>query len=274
MSPPPCDPPFRAPFMLPWALDTQAASVLSRSSKLGTGGPVWPGISPNLSADAQSVPSPNLLITSPPEIWSLPIPRHSWSHVGVNFTTYLPNSDGFTCIPVVVDRLSKACKLIPLRGLPTALETTEALFPHVFRNYRIPEDIVSDRGPEFIYHVWKAFLRLQGVSVSLSSGYHPQTNGQTERKIHEIGRYLWAYCHDNQHSWNHFLPWAECAQNSLRQTTTGLTPFQCQFPSQPPRPARTQRLWPVPSLSCRRGYCQGVTVTSVTTSYTHQIQLT
>ncbi len=197
----------------------------------------------------------------------LPIPRHPWSYVGVNFTTYLPNS-------VVVDRLSKDCKLIPLRGLPTALETTEALFPHVFRNYRIPEDIVSDRGPQLIYHVWKAFLRLQGVSVSLSSGYHPQTNGQTERKIHEIGRYLWAYCHDNQHSWNHFLPWAECAQNSLRQTTTGLTPFQCQFPSQPPRPARTQRLWPVPSLSCRRGYCQGVTVTSVTTSYTHQIQLT
>ncbi len=211
----------------------------------------------------------------------LPIPRHPWSHVGVNFTTYLPNSDGFTCIPVVVDRFSKACKLIPLRGLPTALETAEALFHYIFRNYGIQKDIVSDRGPQLIYHVWKAFLKLQGVSVSLCSGYHPQTNGQTEWKIHEIGRYLQAYCHDNQHSWNRFLPWAECAQNSLWQTTTGLTPFQCKFPSQPPRLARTQRLWPVPSPSwgvrsrpCRRGYCQGVTVTSVTTSYTHQIQLT
>ncbi len=48
MFPPPCDPPFWAPFMLPRALDTQAASVLSRSYKIGTGGPVWPRMSPNL----------------------------------------------------------------------------------------------------------------------------------------------------------------------------------------------------------------------------------
>ncbi len=142
----------------------------------------------------------------------LPIPRHPWSHVGVDFVTDLPNSEGFTCILVAVDRFSKACRLIPLKGLPTALETAEALFHHVFRNYGIPEDIVSDRGPQFISHVWKAFLKLLGISVSLSSGYHPQTNGQTERKIQEIGRYLQAYCHDNQHSWNRFLPWAEYAQ--------------------------------------------------------------
>lgn len=55
--------------MLPRALNTQAASVLSRSSKLRAGGPVWPRMSPNLSADAQSVPSPNLHITSPLENW-------------------------------------------------------------------------------------------------------------------------------------------------------------------------------------------------------------
>ncbi len=114
------------------------------------------------------------------------------------------------------------------------LDLHPALFHHVFRNYGIPEDIASNRGPQFISHVWKAFLKLLGISVSLSSGYHPQTNGQTKRKIQKIGRYLWAYCHDNQHSWNHFLPWAEYAQNSLRQTTMGLTTFQCILAYQPP----------------------------------------
>ncbi|KAK3567475.1 hypothetical protein QTP86_019978, partial [Hemibagrus guttatus] len=70
---------------------------------------------------------------------------------------------------------------------------------NVFSHFGIPEDIVSDRGPQYISRVWRGLFKLLGVSVSLSSGYHPQTNGQTERKIQEIGRYLRAYCHDHQH---------------------------------------------------------------------------
>ncbi|KAK3539464.1 hypothetical protein QTP70_008500 [Hemibagrus guttatus] len=131
------------------------------------------------------------------------------------------------------DHFSKACKLIPLKGLPTALETAEALFTNFFRHFGIPEDIMSDRGSQFISRVWRGFFKLLGVSVSLSSGYHPQTNGQTERKIQEIGRYLRAYCHGHQHDWSQYLPWAKYAQNSLRQESTKL-PFQCILGYQPP----------------------------------------
>ncbi len=80
----------------------------------------------------------------------------------------------------------------------------------------------------------RAFFWLMGVTVSLSSGYHPQTNGQTERKIQELGRCLRSYSHDDQHSWSRFLPWAEYAQNFLRQDTTRLTPFKCVLGHQPP----------------------------------------
>ncbi|KAI2646702.1 Transposon Tf2-9 polyprotein [Labeo rohita] len=146
----------------------------------------------------------------------LPIPQRPWSHLGVDFIPDLPNSEGNTCVLVIVDNFSKSCKLVPLRGLPTAMETAEQLFHQVFQHFGLPEEIVSDRGPQFISHVWKAFFKLLGVSVNLSSSYHPQTNGQTERKIQELGRYLRAYCHDDQHSWSRFLPWAEYAQNSLR----------------------------------------------------------
>ncbi|KAL0175529.1 hypothetical protein M9458_027859, partial [Cirrhinus mrigala] len=156
----------------------------------------------------------------------LPIPERPWSHLGGDFVTDLPSSEGYTCVLVIVDHFSKMCRFVPLEGLPTAMETAEHFFHQVFRLFGIPEEIVSDRGPQFISHVWKAFFKLLGVSVNLSSGYHPQTNGQTERKIQELGRYLRAYCSGDQHSWSRFLPWAEYAQNSLRQDTTGLIPFQ------------------------------------------------
>ncbi|KAK3532716.1 hypothetical protein QTP86_028085 [Hemibagrus guttatus] len=114
------------------------------------------------------------------------------------------------------------------------MDTAECLFNHVFRYYGLPEDLVSDQGSQFTSRVWRAFFKRLRVTVSLSSGYHPQRNGQTERKIQEVGRFLRTFCHSHQDSWSQFLGWAEYAQNSLHQPTTGLTPFQYVFGYQPP----------------------------------------
>ncbi|KAG1931368.1 retrotransposable element, partial [Pimephales promelas] len=229
---------------------------------------------PDSSPSVSETILPPAIVVSPIQ-WSLddhiaeatqaePAPPGAPKGTGVDFVTDLPVSDSHTCILVVVDRFSKACKLIPLPVLPTAFETAETLFHQIFRHFGIPEDIVSDRGPQFISRVWKAFFNLLGVTVSLNSGYHLESNGQTERKIQEIGRYLRSYCHDHQDCWSHYLPWAEYAQNSLRQSTTGQYAAK-PIPDVPQHPNINQGNWYASRLGTSIWPWRGGTVTDTPT---------
>ena len=164
----------------------------------------------------------------------LPIPHRPWSHVAVDFVTGLPPSEGNTVILTVVDRFSKAAHFIPLTKLPSALETANLLVLHVFRLHGIPVDIVSDRGPQFSARTWKAFCQAIGASASLSSGYHPQTNGQTERANQDLGSALRCVTALHPASWATHLSWIEYAHNSLVCSATGMSPFMASNGFQPP----------------------------------------
>lgn len=164
----------------------------------------------------------------------LPIPQWPWSHLSMDFITGLPPSQGNTTILVIVDRFSKACRFIPLPNLPSAKETAEIVVEHVFRVFGIPLDIVTDRGPQFASRFWHAFCRLLGTTVSLSSGFHPESNGQTERLNQDLETTLRCMTANNPTSWASFVFWAEYAHNTLRSSATGMSPFECQFGFTPP----------------------------------------
>lgn len=164
----------------------------------------------------------------------LPIPKRPWSHVSMDFITGLPPSEGHTVILVIVDRFSKACRFIPLPKLPSAQETAKLMCQQVFRTFGLPLDIVSDRGPQFTSRFWRAFCKLIGATVSLSSGFHPESNGQTERLNQDLETTLRCLASTNPSSWSRYVIWAEYAHNTLCCSSTGLSPFECQFGFQPP----------------------------------------
>ncbi len=96
----------------------------------------WPSMAQDVARFVRSC-SVCAITSTPPrlpegKLVPLTIPRRPWSHLGIDFATDIVPSHGYTTILVVVDRFSKACKQIPLRGLPTAFETAEPLLHHVF----------------------------------------------------------------------------------------------------------------------------------------------
>merc|ERR1712035_191278 len=94
--------------------------------------------------------------------------------------------------------------------------------------------VVSDRGPQFTTQVWKAFCETLRVTSSLTSGYHPQSNGQTERANQSLESSLRCVAARLPASWSTHLPWVEYCHNSLASSATGMSPFMVVNGFQPP----------------------------------------
>ena len=104
-----------------------------------------------------------------------------WSSVSLDFITRLPMSNGFDALLVVVDRLSKMAHYIPTTSDVNSKQLAKLFFDNIFRLHGIPDSIVSDRGTQFTSDFTRALAALVGIHQKLSTSFHPQTDGQTER---------------------------------------------------------------------------------------------
>ena len=91
----------------------------------------------------------------------------------MDFIEGLPKSSGKNVIMVVVDRLTKYGHFIALSHPFTLSIVASAYMDYVFKLHGNPTSIVSDRGPTFLSNFWQDLFRLQGVTLHLSSVYHP-----------------------------------------------------------------------------------------------------
>lgn len=157
-----------------------------------------------------------------------------WSHITVDFVTGLPSLEHNTTILTTVDRFSEAVHFVPLAKLPSFLETAHLLIVHVFRLLDTAQDIMSDQGPRFVSHVWRAFCQALGASASLSSGYHPQHNCLTEWANQDLESALCCVASCFPASWSTQLPWMAYAHNLLVGSATGMSLFMVINCFQPP----------------------------------------
>uniref|UniRef100_A0A803JAN2 Integrase catalytic domain-containing protein n=1 Tax=Xenopus tropicalis TaxID=8364 RepID=A0A803JAN2_XENTR len=167
----------------------------------------------------------------------------------MDFIVELPPSQGKTVIWVVVDRFSKMAHFMSLPQLPSAKVLADLFITHIFKFHGFPENIISDRGVQFVSKFWRAFCSLVGTELSFSSAYHPQTNGQTERVNQSLEQYLRCYVSDNQSTWSELLPWAEFAYNNATHSSSGRSPFFVVYGLHPKAFSFSGSNSPVPSAN-------------------------
>ena len=112
------------------------------------------------------------------------VPQKTWSHLTVDFITKLPVVAGKDVILVVCDRLSKMTHFVATTEGTSAEGLARLFRDNVWKLHGLLESVVSDRGPQFAAELTKELNRMLGIKTKLSTAFHPQTDGQTERMNH------------------------------------------------------------------------------------------
>ena len=121
-----------------------------------------------------------------------------WTYLTVDFITKLLLVAGKDAILVVCDRLSKMTHFVTTTKGTLAKELVRLFINNIWKLYRLLESVVLDRGPQFAMELTKELNWMLGIKTKLSTAFHPQTDGQTERMSQELEQYLWFFIDHRQ----------------------------------------------------------------------------
>ena len=168
----------------------------------------------------------------------LDIPDYPWQSISMDLITKLPLTPrGHNTIVVFVDRLTKMVHFAPTNESIGAQGYAELFMNEIFRRHGLPETIVSDRDTRFTSAFFKEICSQLGIKQNMSTAFHPQSDGLTERNNRTLEEMLRHYVDPTQDDWDLKLPCAEFAVNNSHKESTGDTPFYLNHGRHPRGPA-------------------------------------
>jgi len=167
-----------------------------------------------------------------PALMPIPGPESDrpFANCSMDLITDLPISDGYNSVMIVVDHgLTKGVILFPTNKTQTAAKTASMLLDRLYSRFGLPDKFISDRGPQFAAKAFQELLKLLEIKSSLSTAYHPQSDGATERVNQEIEAYVSIYCSLHPDTWASTLPTLEFTHNNRRHADRTHTPFELMY---------------------------------------------
>ena len=150
----------------------------------------------------------------------LEVAEWKWEHVTMDFVTHFPQTpQRHDAVWVIVERLTKSAHFLAVRMTFSLERFCRLYIREIVRLNGVPVSIVSDREPRFTAHFWKSFQKAIGTRLTMSTTFHPQTDGQSKRTIQVLEDMLRACVLDHHGSWEEHLPLVEFAYNNSYQAS-------------------------------------------------------
>ncbi|GJX67330.1 reverse transcriptase domain-containing protein [Tanacetum coccineum] len=168
------------------------------------------------------------------------IPEWKWDKITMDFITKLPRSkNGHDTIWVIVDRLTKSAHFLAIREDYSTERLARIYIDEIVARHGVPVSIISDRDGRFTSRCWQTVQKALGTRLDMSTAYHPQTDGQSERTIQTLEDMLRACVIDFGGSWDVHLPLAEFSYNNSYHSSIRCAPFEALYG----RKCRSPVLW-------------------------------
>ncbi|GJZ55637.1 putative reverse transcriptase domain-containing protein [Tanacetum coccineum] len=157
-------------------------------------------------------------------------PAWKWEKITMDFVSgLLRTPSGYDSIWVIVDRLTKSAHFLPMKKTDSMEKLTQLYLKEIICRHGVPVSIISDRDSRFASGFWRSLQKALGTDVNMSTAYHPEMDGQSERTIQTLEDMLRACVIDFGKSWDRHLPLVEFSYNNSYHASIKAAPFEALY---------------------------------------------